>query len=133
MRAHSADAVGSIPDEREATAKAILAAELKGEKDMHPANRRRAVRARASKARNFPTNTSMFEDEPLHSAGSLYAAIAALWEAQTRIAVLEATTAAETGSVGIAAGDAPTLPPKQLNKKRQPGRGSRDRRDHHRL
>jgi len=107
-----------VPGEREAVAKAILAAELKGEKDLHPSNRRRALRARANKARKFPTNTcpasrhvhmmadylstdgyyQLFEDEPLHCAGSLYATVSALWEARTRIAALEAATASSVGT-----------------------------------
>lgn len=120
---HSADCIGSIPGQREAAAKAILAAELKDEKRLHPSNTRRALRARANKARRFPTNTcpasrhvhimadelstvgfyQMFEDEPLHSAGSLYAVIAALWEARSRIAELEARTPAADTQVGIPA------------------------------
>lgn len=105
--------------EREQAAKAILAAELRDEKRLLPANRRRALRTRANKARNFPTNTCpasrhvhmmadylstvgyyhMFEDEPLHAAGSLYAVVTALWEARTRIAALEAASASPVGSL----------------------------------
>jgi len=69
----------------------------------------RERRAEAEKARNFPVNTCpasrhlqmmadaladsgrypMAEEEPSHVAGSLYAVLASLWEARTRIVELE--------------------------------------------
>jgi hypothetical protein len=68
-----------------------------------------SLKRRAARARRFPANTCgasrhvhlmaddlargrfpiMFADEPEHCAESLYATIAALWEARTKLAKLE--------------------------------------------
>lgn len=65
----------------------------------------RALRRRVDQARNFPVNTcgasrhvamiadaladghqyAMLEEEPAHCAGSMFATVAALWEARTEI------------------------------------------------
>jgi hypothetical protein len=89
-----------------------LKRELAREHEILPCNRRRAMRTRLTKARNFPVNTCpasrhvaiiadnlsttgldwMLLEEPLHCAGSMYATVAALWEARTEIARLRSLT-----------------------------------------
>jgi hypothetical protein len=74
-----------------------------------------ALRRRVSRARNFPTNTCpssrhlhimadqlskhgiyhMLNEEPVHCAESIYAVLASLWEARTKLEKYEPTTQAK--------------------------------------